>query len=91
MGYKVTRTESIKRRPEWMISLLMEVNPGSYRVQRTWDDACNLLMGIGKTIKNTRLCERSSRVRLHEEKGALSLVNSKGKPVLSFCVTEANL
>ena len=35
MGYKVTRRELIKRRPEWMISFLMMLNPNCYKVQPT--------------------------------------------------------
>ena len=89
MGYKVTRRELIKRRPEWMISFLMMLNPNCYKVQPTREAASKILVCIRKTIKESRVCEKTFHMHILEREGELSIVNSKGKPVLSCSVTEA--
>lgn len=89
MGYKVTRREFVRKRPEWMVSLLMLLKPDCYKIQATKDAAYKALFFIRQVIEDSRIQEKRSRLSISEGDGELSLVNPKGKPFIRFRVTEA--
>ncbi len=82
--YKVTKHEHLRRRPGWMISLLLRFQPSLYGKQQTEHKAQVILRYIRLAINKTHIIQNKKRLQLESNLNEVIIKNNHGKVYLSF-------
>lgn len=82
--YKVTKHEYLRRRPGWMISLLLRFQPSIYARQQTEYKAQVVLRYIRLSIHKSRIIADKKRILLESHSNEVIIKSNFGKPYLSF-------
>ncbi len=82
--YKIVKTEFSQRRPAWMVTLLLHLNPVLYHRRFTERKAQVVLRYIKILIHKTHIIKKNSRIILHYTPTELTISNHFYKPYLTF-------
>ncbi len=82
--YKVTKHEYLRRRPGWMISLLLRFQPSLYAKQHSEYKAQVILRYIRIAINMSRIIQNKKRLQLESTPKEVVIKNNHGKVYLSF-------
>ena len=82
--YKVTKHEYLRRRPGWMISLLLRFQPSLYGKQHSEYKAQVILRYIRIVINMSRIIQNKKRLQLESTPKEVVIKNNHGKVYLSF-------
>lgn len=89
MCCKVTRREYVKKRPDWMILLLLSLSPELYEKTTSIDVARKNLSVIRSKVKETRVAENRPNRHLRGTADVVEIVNPQGKPFIRFSIIQA--
>lgn len=89
MCCKVTRRVYTKKRPDWMILLLLSLSPEIYEKTPSIDAARKKLSAICSKVKETRVVENRPNRHLRDSSDVVEIVNPKGKPFIRFSIIQA--
>ena len=85
--YRISKSENIAKRPKWMVSLLLRLNPSLYEEKESMDKALIVMRYIKMTTKKI-LSPRNKKVMLIESAETLTFCDRRGKPILDFSLKE---
>ena len=78
MAYRVIMQEIVRRRPKWLIRFLLSLSPVS--------EAKKSIEDIARTIDETQLKIRKSRLHIIEESERISILSAKAYPYVHFYI-----
>lgn len=84
MMYKVSKSEYLERRPAWMITLLLRLQPKLYGNFPTEHKAKVILRYIRMMIHKSRIIKQKGRLQLESSSDKIVIKNNFGRPYLSF-------
>ena len=84
MTYKVCKSEVLERRPAWMITLLLRLQPKLYGNLPNEHKARVILRYIRMMIHKSRIIKQKGRLQLESSDDKLVIKNNFGRPYLSF-------
>lgn len=86
MAYRVTMQEIVRRRPKWLIRFLLSLSPDIYDSKQSFSEAKKSIEDIAKTIDETELKIRKSRLHIIEESERISILSAKAYPYVHFYI-----
>ena len=91
MAYRVIMQEIVRRRPKWLIRFLLSLSPDIYDSKQSFNDAKKSIADIARTIDErtideTQLKIRKSRLHIIEESERISILSAKAYPYVHFYI-----
>ena len=86
MAYRVIMQEIVRRRPKWLIRFLLSLSPDIYDSKQSFNDAKKSIADIARTIDETQLKIRKSRLHIIEESERISILSAKAYPYVQFYI-----
>ena len=86
MAYRVIMQEIVRRRPKWLIRFLLSLSPDIYDSKQSFNDAKKSIADIARTIDETQLKIKKSRLHIIEESERISILSAKAYPYVHFYI-----
>ena len=86
MAYRVIMQEIVRRRPKWLIRFLLSLSPDVYDSKQSFNDAKKSIADIARTIDETQLKIKKSRLHIIEESERISILSAKAYPYVHFYI-----
>lgn len=84
--YKVTKKEMLRRRPDWMTTLLLNIHPSLYD-KRPSANLCTEALGtIREIIAKSKALLDGKHLHVQDNDNETVITNRNGRPYLKFTV-----
>lgn len=86
--YRLVKKEYTTPRPDWVVALLLHLQPETYRPQRSHHHLRAILRYVRLLCNTCSLREQQSKLSIVYSPDTLSIVNKHRRPILKFKIVK---
>lgn len=86
--YKVVKIEHTKKRPLWLVTLLISMKPSLFGKGQSHASCCMVLRYVRHCVYKLFHHRTADKVYVTEEKDSVTLCNNRRKPCITFKIVK---